>query len=170
MGRRSRKRGVVAGRPREAGASRGRAAASRGEAAAPGAAASPGATAPARPSRRTPRERPKAPWHPVPLAEIATLAGIVLLVIGFFDYQERKWLLVAGMALASLGGLDTAAREHFAGFGSHTTVLAALPAVILAAALYFASAPWLVLVVLVVAVFAASFWLLRRAWRPRASL
>ena len=33
------------------------------------------------------------------------------------------------LALASLGGLDTAPREHFAGFRSHTMMLAGLPAV-----------------------------------------
>jgi hypothetical protein len=128
-------------------------------------ASAPAPTAGAR-SRRAPRERPKAPWHPVPLTEIATLAGIILLVIGFLDYEERKWLLVAGMGLASLGGLDTALREHFAGFRSHTTVLAALPAVTLAAVLYFASAPWIVLVGCVGVVFGGALWLLRRAWKP----
>jgi hypothetical protein len=102
----------------------------------------------------------------VPLTELATLAGIVLLVIGFLDYQDRKWLLVAGMGLASLGGLDTALREHFAGFRSHTTVLALLPAVTLAAVLFFARAPWVLLVGLAVAVFAAGVVFLRRAWTP----
>ena len=29
-------------------------------------------------------------------------------------------MLVVGLALGSLGGLDTAAREHFAGFKPHT--------------------------------------------------
>jgi hypothetical protein len=122
-----------------------------------------------RPARHARPERPRAPWHPVPLTEIATLVGIVLLVIGFFDYQERKWLLVIGMGLASLGGLDTALREHFAGYRSHTTVLAALPAVTVAATLYFASAPWPALVLAVVAVFVGAFWWLRRRWAPRAT-
>ena len=33
------------------------------------------------------------------------------------------------MLLGSLGGLDTALREHFSGFRSHAVLLAALPAI-----------------------------------------
>jgi hypothetical protein len=122
--------------------------------------------APARPARRRRPERPKAPWHPVPLTEFATLVGIILLVIGFFS--DRKELLAAGLGLASLGGLDTALREHFSGYKSHTTVLAGLPAVVAAAVLFFAKAPWLAVVGGAVASFVVAFWLLRRAWKPRA--
>ena len=32
-------------------------------------------------------ERPKAPWHPFPLVELAVLAGIVLLVLGLINYD-----------------------------------------------------------------------------------
>jgi hypothetical protein len=105
----------------------------------------------------------------VPLTEIATFVGIVLLVVGFLDYEDRKELLVAGMGLASLGGLDTALREHFAGYKSHTTVLAGLPAVVLAALLYFAGAPWVALVAATVVAFGGCLWLLRRAWSARAA-
>ena len=38
-------------------------------------------------------------------------------------------LLSGGMALGSLGGFDTAAREHFAGYKSHSMMLAGVPAV-----------------------------------------
>ena len=60
-------------------------------------------------------------------------------------------MLVLGMALGSLGGLDTALREHLAGYRSHTTVIASLPAVTTAAAAVlrarrrgpcWSSAPW----------------------------
>jgi hypothetical protein len=74
-------------------------------------------------------------------------------------------MLVAGMALGSLGGLDTAAREHFAGFRSHHTILAGLPAIASAAVLYFARAPWLAVAAAAVVVFAGALVLLRRAWR-----
>jgi hypothetical protein len=115
-------------------------------------------------------ERPKAPWHPVPVVELAVLAGIVLLVLGFinWDSDRGRAMLVAGMLLGSLGGLDTALREHFAGFRSHSMVLAGIPAVGLAAALYFAGVIWPVIVVAAVAVFAAAAHLLARAYVRRA--
>ncbi len=116
-------------------------------------------------------ERPKAPWHPFPLVELAVLAGIVLLVLGLLDYgtDRGRALLVSGMLLGSLGGLDTALREHFAGFRSHTTVLAAIPAVGLAALLYFAGAPWPAVVAGPVLAFPAALWLLARAYRRRVT-
>ena len=114
-------------------------------------------------------ERPKPPWHPVPLAELCALFGLVLLVLGAlnFDSDRGRAMLLVGVALGSLSGLDTAAREHFAGYRSHTTVLAALPAVITAAALYFAAAPWAAVVPAAVAVFAGAVWLLRRSFVRR---
>src|ERR671915_1404158 len=113
MGRRSRKRG---GAPPEPAPARRRAAARR---------------------RRLDRERPKAPWHPFPLVELSVLIGLVLLVWGLIrsDEDSGRVMLVCGMALASLGGLDTALREHFGGYASHALLLAALPAVLLVGAL-----------------------------------
>jgi hypothetical protein len=124
------------------------------------------------PITRPPRaadERPRAPWHPVPLVELSVLAGIVLLVLGFinWDSDSGRLMLVCGMLLGSLGGLDTALREHFAGYRSHTTVLAGLPAVALAAILYFTGAPWPAVVAAAVAAFAAAAVLLARAYARR---
>jgi len=116
-------------------------------------------------------ERPKPPWHPVPLVELCVFVGLVLLVLGALDLQSDrgKLLLVLGMGLGSLGGLDTALREHLAGYRSHTTVIAALPAVTAAAAAYFARVPWIVVVVAAVGVFAAVFWWMRRIFMRNAS-
>jgi hypothetical protein len=112
-------------------------------------------------------ERPKAPWHPFPLVELCVFVGIVLLVIGGLNASSDRGrlLLVCGMALGSLGGLDTAVREHWAGFRSHTTVLAAAPAVVVAALLYFARAPWIAVVLGAGAVGAAAWAGLRRVYR-----
>ena len=95
------------------------------------------------------------------------LAGIVLLVLGFLNWESDrgKAMLVAGMLLGSFGGLDTALREHFAGFRSHTTVIAGIPGVALAALLYFAGVPWPVVVAGAALAFGGAAWLLARAYR-----
>jgi hypothetical protein len=131
--------------------------------------ANPATSLAARTARDKPREeRPRAPWHPVPLAELCVLLGIVLMVVGLIvglGNDRGRLSLVTGMALGSLGGLDTAAREHFSGYTSHHTVLAGVPAVAAAAILYFARAPWIAVAAGTVLVFAAAILLLRRAWR-----
>jgi hypothetical protein len=115
-------------------------------------------------------ERPRAPWHPVPLAELCVLVGIVAIVAGLItgvSGDRGRLLLVTGLALGSLGGLDTAAREHFSGWASHTAVLAGVPAVAVAAVLFFAKAPWIAVVAAMVVVFAGAAIALDRAWRRR---
>jgi hypothetical protein len=161
MGKRARKRGGAA-----------EVAPARAER--PRAGSAPAGTAPA-PRRRGGRpaieDRPKPPWHPVPLVELCVLVGLVLLVLGVLDLRSDrgKLMLVLGMALGSLGGLDTALREHLAGYRSHTTIISALPAVTTAALLFFARVPWIVLVIATVAVFAGVFWWMRRVFMRRAS-
>jgi len=136
-----------------------------------------GETAPApaprsRPDRRAAEReaRPRAPWHPFPLVELSVLAGLVLLVWGLLrsDDESGRVLLVCGMALASLGGLETALREHFGGHRSHALLLAALPAVLTAGVLFFARAPRLAVPLAAAAVLAAAFAALRRAFRRRS--
>ncbi len=119
------------------------------------------------PLRAPADERPRPPWHPVPLVELCVLIGLVLIVIGLFSVGDRRGgiLIVCGMALASLAGLDTAVREHFAGFRSHTTLLAAVPAVLVAGVVYFARGPWALLIIAAVVIFAVAFAALRRAFR-----
>jgi hypothetical protein len=132
------------------------------------------ALAPAAPSAPRPApltdERPKAPWHPFPLVELSALVGIVLIVLGFLDLESDRgrMLLVLGMLLASLAGLDTAVREHFAGFRSHSTLLAGLPAVLGAAAVFFTRAPWIAVVGVGAAIFAGALVLFRNAFRQRS--
>ena len=141
------------------------------------------APAPAAPARPEPKtridrmiaradERPKPPWHPFPLIELAVLVGIVLIVFGFLqtDTPRGRVALVLGMALCSLAGLDTAVREHFEGYRSHTMLLSGLLAVMTAGVVFFAKAPWIAIVVSAVAVFAIAVVLFRRAFRRRAGV
>ncbi len=97
------------------------------------------------------------------------LAGIVLLVLGLFNYETERGraMLVSGMLLGSLGGLDTALREHFSGYRSHTTILAGLVAVAVAAALFFASAPWVAVIAGAAVALALAVWLFARAYTRR---
>jgi hypothetical protein len=68
---------------------------------------------------------PPAPWGSFPLSEIVVLIGLVLLVGGFFVEPPRGGVMIgAGLVLGSLAGLELAAREHFAGYRSHTLLIA----------------------------------------------
>jgi hypothetical protein len=94
--------------------------------------------------RRTARdERPQGPWGSFPLTELTILVGLVLLVIGFVRGDSSGTLLIAaGITIAALGGLELAVREHFAGYRSHSALLALSCA-------FFAAAALVALVVLV---------------------
>jgi hypothetical protein len=112
-------------------------------------------------------ERPPAPWGNFPLAELSVLAGIVMLAIGIFG--KNATALGVGIVLAGLGGLATAASEHFAGYRSHTTLLAGTVFVIVVGGLFYVAGLVLAICLGVGAVaFLATFFLLRRAFQ-RAS-
>ncbi len=112
-------------------------------------------------------ERPPAPWGNAPLAELVILAGIVALAIGVFGGSPTA--IGIGVALAGLGGLEVAIREHFAGYRSHTTLLAGA-AFVLTTGLIFYAADQILAVALGfgAASFAIAFFLARRAFQ-RAS-
>jgi hypothetical protein len=134
-------------------------------------AAQPPPTAPPSGPARLTDERPKAPWHPVPLVELSVLVGLVLIVLGLatgVGSDGGRLALLCGLVLASLGGLDTVLREHFAGFRSHSTVLGGLPAVLVAGGLFFGRAPWAAVAAGAVITFAVAFWWFRTAFRRRS--
>jgi hypothetical protein len=114
--------------------------------------------------------RPKPPWHPFPLVEIAVLVGLVCIGVGLFtrDAAYGRTLIALGLAMGALGGLDTSVREHFAGYRSHTLVLAAFPAVAVTVVLVVAGAPALIVPLALLVVFALAFAALRRVWHRTA--
>ncbi|HVD38379.1 MAG TPA: hypothetical protein VNC15_06075 [Solirubrobacterales bacterium] len=112
-------------------------------------------------------ERPPAPWGNAPLAELVILAGIVALAVGVTGGHPTA--IGAGIALAGLGGLEVAIREHFAGYRSHTTLLAGAAFVLTTALVLYAAEQILAVALAVGAVaFAVTFYLARRAFQ-RAS-
>lgn len=122
-----------------------------------------------KPTKRVsaPDERPPAPWGNAPLAELVILGGIVSLAIGVIGGHSAA--IGVGVALAGLGGLEVAIREHFAGYRSHTTLLAGA-AFVLVTGLVFYAAHTVLAVALGAgaAAFAVTFYLARRAFQ-RAS-
>lgn len=112
-------------------------------------------------------ERPPAPWGSFPLAELTVLAGIVLLVVGAVGGNVT--LLAVGVVLGALGGLEVSVREHFAGYRSHTTLLAGTVFVLVTGSLfYFGGLILAICLAIGAAAFALAFAGLRRAFR-RAS-
>ena len=95
------------------------------------------------------------------------LVALVMLGIGLFSANPVA--IAVGVVLGCLAGLELSIREHFAGYRSHTTLLAGTGFVVTVGALYYAAQ--LILIVCLgigAVVFLASFVALRRAFQ-RAS-
>jgi hypothetical protein len=128
------------------------------------------------PVRRTARgERPAAPWGSFPLTELTVLVGLIMLVAGLFSGGNRGFVMIGvGTVLGALGGLEVSIREHFAGYRSHSALLALACGVLTSVLLAVLAALVLGTVVLAiplaagVVAFAAAFMALRGAFR-RAS-
>ncbi len=114
----------------------------------PPAAAEPGASAPraAKPPPRAPArqprkpiedERPPAPWGSFPLVELVVLVALGMLVAALLVESKRPVLVVTGLALGSLAGLELSIREHFGGYRSHTLLLAGCAGVAVLALLFY---------------------------------
>jgi cobalamin synthase len=94
----------------------------------------------------------------------------VLIVWGFLsDGSRGRLLLATGLALVTLATLELSIREHFAGYRSHSSLLAGAAAVASAVPLFFlTSLPQELIVLVAVVVGATAFWLLREAFRRRS--
>ena len=155
MGRRSRKRsssGAPVDRPAPA--------APRPQARPPGA-----------PVRRRAKlaETPQAPWHPFPLVELSILAGLVMLVAGYLSEGERREILfVGGLALVCLASLELVIREHFAGYRSHSSLLALAAGFVVAAPVFVLGASRPVTVAVGIGTACIAFFGLRSVFGRRA--
>jgi hypothetical protein len=111
-------------------------------------------------------ERPPSPFGGLPVSEVAIFAGAVGLIVGLFNQGGPA--LVVGVIVCTLGVIEVTAREHFSGYRSHTTLLAAIPAVLAEVAvvgLVGAPGERLLLLLVVIPVYLPVFWLLRRRFR-----
>src|SRR3989442_1578644 len=123
--------------------------------------------------RRSIDEGPPAPWGKFPLVELVVLLAIVLFILGLVVSGPRgAVMLTAALVLGSLAGLELSIREHFAGYRSHTTLLAGVAAFAAMAIVYFAAGRGTLARTLLVPVaglvFVIGFWLLRQAFKRRS--
>ncbi|WP_320672617.1 hypothetical protein [Patulibacter defluvii] len=116
-------------------------------------------------------EAPKPIWAPVPVTEILILAGIVLATIGIFSKSGQ--MIAGGLVVLGASSTELAIREHFAGYRSHSAMIAGVAAAIVTVAgtigltaLDVEVPVWAVLVI-AAAVFGGAFTALRRAFRAR---
>ena len=126
-----------------------------------------------RPAGAVDEEPPAAPWGNFPLVELCVLAAIVMLILGFFVVGGSRGpiLIAAGLALGSIGGLELSIREHFAGYRSHTAVLAGVPALIVLGLLFYlapSGLPQLARAGIGLAVFVVAALLLTRLFSSRS--
>jgi hypothetical protein len=108
-------------------------------------------------------ERPPSPFGGLPVSEVAIFAGLVALIVWLINGGVAE--LVVGSIVVAFGVLEVTAREHFSGYRSHATLLAAVPAVALEAGLFAAGVrprERALLLLVVVPVFALGFWWLRK--------
>jgi hypothetical protein len=108
-------------------------------------------------------ERPPSPFGGLPISEIAIFAGGVGAAVGLI--QGGGAALAVGLIVCTLGVVEVTAREHFSGFRSHASLLAALPSVAVGfgVVLVFGTPRQRSVILLaVLPVYAILFWLLRK--------
>jgi hypothetical protein len=97
----------------------------------------------------------------------------VLLVAGFAVRGHRGTVMIAaGLVLGTLAGLELSIREHFAGYRSHTALLAGATAlaVLVGLSLLVPGIPVIVRLILALVVFAAAARGLVRIFQRRSGL
>jgi hypothetical protein len=99
------------------------------------------------------------------------LLALILFVLAFIVRGDRgRTMLGAGLALGSLGGLEVTIREHFAGYRSHTTMLAGAAAIVTIVVVLLIVHPiklWIVALI-ALAMFCFTFWAAREAFKRRS--
>jgi len=112
-------------------------------------------------------ERPRAPWHPLPLSELLILVGAIAIVVGLSRGEAGLPVLIAGLAAVLIGTVEVTVREHLSGYRAHTLMLALLPAIALYSGVVFLARPPLALNIALLAVAVALAVFLFKALRAR---
>lgn len=120
-------------------------------------------------------EAPPAPWAPLPLTELMIFFGLIFMIAGWIvaSGPRQVAMVVGGIALISLASAELALREHLAGYRSHSMVLAAIPAAVVAALCWilwheFALVPRATAPVALLATFGFAVWQLRELFKRRS--
>jgi hypothetical protein len=116
---------------------------------------------------------PPNPFGGFPVSEVAIFAGIVGVVVGAL--ASAPVALAVGVVVCTLGVVEVTAREHFSGYRSHATLLAAIPAIGIGIGIVAIigdgsirrglSGPNRAVLLVIVPVFALLFWLLSKRFR-----
>jgi hypothetical protein len=110
-------------------------------------------------------ERPASPFGGLPVSEFAIFVGLIALVFGLIVGGAS---IIVGIVVIACGVIEVTAREHFSGYRSHATLLAALPAVgteLLLVAIFGTPHKRAAILLPVIPVFGLSFWFLRERFR-----
>jgi hypothetical protein len=133
----------------------------------------PAAPPPAAPRTATYRARredaPQPPWAPFPLTELVILLSIIMLGLGFVTGGDRRGVLLGGgFVLVTLAAGELSVREHFAGYRSHSSLLAGICAILAAIPVWLLPVPQPVVLLVGVIAFVLSLLGFRRAFMRRS--
>jgi hypothetical protein len=115
-------------------------------------------------------DAPQPAWAPFPLTELSILLSIILIGGGFlFATGDRRAVMLAGgFGLVTLAAGELSVREHYAGYRSHTSLLAGICAILAALPFWLAPIPQQVVLVVGVVVYVLAFVGFRRAFMRRS--
>jgi hypothetical protein len=116
---------------------------------------------------------PPGPFGGVPVSEIAIFVGLIGVAVGALTAAPVA--LAVSVVVLTLGVLEVTAREHFSGYRSHATLLAAIPSIAIGIGIVAIigdgsvrrglSGPNRAALLVIVPVFALLFWLLGKRFR-----
>ncbi|MDX6732533.1 MAG: hypothetical protein QOC54_2481 [Baekduia sp.] len=118
-------------------------------------------------SRR--EDAPQPAWAPFPLTELVILLSIVMLGLGFLAGGDRRGVLLGGgFVLVTLSAGELSVREHFAGYRSHSSLLAGICAIVAAIPVWLLPVPQGLVLLVGVVVFVLALVGFRRAFMRRS--